>query len=60
MTYLKKKNIDEAIHQKLRKKDFYESDMHNIYNLIVGQTNKQLQEKAASDATFQAVKTETR
>ena len=24
MTYLKKKNIDEAIHQKLRKKDVYE------------------------------------
>ena len=58
MTYLKKKNIDKAIRQKLRKKDVYESDMHNIYNLIVGQTNEQLQEKAASDATFQAVKTD--
>ena len=32
--------------------------MHKIYNLIVGQTNKQLQEKAASDAPFQAVKTD--
>ena len=58
MTYLEKKNIDEAIRQKLRKKDVYESDMHKIYNLIVGQTNEQLQEKAASDATFQAVKTD--
>ena len=56
MTYLEKKNIYEAIRQKLRKKDVYESDMHNIYNLIVGQTNEQLKEKAALDATFQAVK----
>ena len=40
MTYLKKNNIDEAIRQKLRKKDVYESYMQNIYNLIVGQTNK--------------------
>ena len=32
--------------------------MHKIYNMIVGQTNEQLQEKAASDATFQAVKTD--
>ena len=58
MTYLKKKNIDEAIHQNLRKKHVYESDMHKIYNLIVVQTNEQLQEKAASDATFEAVKTD--
>ena len=58
MTYLKKKNIDEAIHQNLRNKDVYESDMQKIYNLIVGQTNEQLQEKAASDATFQAVETD--
>ena len=58
MTYLKKKNIDEAIRQRLRKKDVYESDMHKIYNLIVGQTNEQLQEKAASDATSQVVKTD--
>ena len=57
MTYLEKNNIDEAIQKRLRKKDFYESDVHNIYNIIVGRTNKQLQEKAASDATFQAVNT---
>ena len=30
--------------------------MHKIYNLILGQMNEQLQERAASDATFQAVK----
>ena len=53
MTYLKKKNTDEAIRQKLRKKDVYESFIHNIYNLIVGQKNEQLHEMAASDATFQ-------
>ena len=58
MTYLKKKNINEAIRQKLRNKDVYKSDMHKIYNLIVGQKNEQLQEKAASNATFQAVKTD--
>ena len=43
MTYVEKKNIDESIQQKLRKKDVYESDMHKIYNLILVQTNKQLQ-----------------
>ena len=32
--------------------------MHKIYNLIVGETNEQLQEKAVSDATLQAVKTD--
>ena len=58
VTYLEKKNIDEAIRQKLRKKDVYKSDMHKIYTLIVGQTSEQLQEKAALDATFQAVKTD--
>ena len=58
MTYLKKKNIDEAIRQNLRKKDVYESDMHKIYNLIVCQKNEQLQYKAGSDATFQVVKTD--
>ena len=58
MTYLKKINIDEAILQKLRNKDVYKSYMHTIYNIILGQTNEQLQEKAASDSTFQAVKTE--
>ena len=47
MTYLEKKNIDEAFHQKLRKKDVYKSDMHKIYNLIVGQKNEQLQVKSA-------------
>ena len=30
MTYLNKNNIDEAIRQKLRKKDVYKSDMHKI------------------------------
>ena len=30
--------------------------MHNIWNLIVGKTNEQLQEKAVSDTTFQVVK----
>ena len=58
MTYPEKKNIDEAIRQKLRKKDLYESDMHKIYNLIVVQTNEQLHEKAALDDTFQAVNTD--
>ena len=43
MTYLEKNNINEAIRQNLRKKDVYESEMHKIYNLIVGQTNEQLQ-----------------
>ena len=32
--------------------------MHKIYNIIAGQKNKQLQEKAGSDANFQAVKTD--
>ena len=41
-TYLKNNNIDEAIRQKFKKRDLYETNMHNIYNLIVGQTNKQL------------------
>ena len=47
ITYTDKKNIDEDKRQNLRKKDAYDSDMHKIYNLIVGQTNEQLQEKAA-------------
>ena len=55
MTYIEKNNIDEAIFQKLRKKDVYKSDMHKIYNIIVGQTNEQLQEKAALYAIFQEV-----
>ena len=57
ITYLKNDNIDEAIRQKLRKKDEYETDKHKIYNIIVGHTNEVPQEKAASDATFQTVKT---
>ena len=52
MNYLKKKNIDKAIHQKLSKKDVYETYRQNIYNIILVQTNKQPQEKVASDATF--------
>ena len=56
MNYLGKKNIDEAIYQKPRKKYVYDTDMHKIYNFIVGQKNKQLQDKAASDTTFQVVK----
>ena len=52
MTYLKKKNIDKAICHKLRKKYVYGNNIHKIYNLIVSQTNEQLQEKAASGATF--------
>ena len=55
MTYLKNKTIDKAIRQKLRNKDAYKIDMHKIYNLILGQTKNLLQEKAAPDATFQAV-----
>ena len=39
MTYLEKNNIDRAIRQTLRNKDVYKSDMHKIYNIIVGQTN---------------------
>ena len=58
MTYLDTNNIYESIRKKLRKKDVYESDMHKIYNLIVGQTNEQSKEKADSDATFQAVMTD--
>ena len=56
MTYLWNKNIDKAIHQKPSKKDVHEIYMHNIYNLIVADTNKPLQDKAAPDTTFQAVK----
>ena len=58
MNNLKENNIDEAIRQNQRNKDVYKSDMHKIYNLIVGQTNEQLQYRAASDATFQEVKTD--
>ena len=57
MAYLKKKTINDSIHHKLRKKNVYETDMHSIYNIIVVQTNKKLQENATLDATFWAVKT---
>ena len=30
ITYLKKKNIDEAIRQKMRNKDVYETDINTI------------------------------
>ena len=43
MTYLWKKNINEATHQNLRNKDVYESDINNIYNIIVVQTHEKLQ-----------------
>ena len=39
MNYLEKKNIDKAICQKSSNKDVYETVIHNIYNIIVGQTN---------------------
>ena len=58
MNYLEENNIDEAIRQNLSNNDVYKSDMRKIYNLIVGQTNEQIQEKAASDATLQAVNTD--
>ena len=35
----------------------YETDIHKIYNIIVGQTNEKIQENSALDATFQAFKT---
>ena len=47
MTYIENNNINDAIRQNLRNKGVYQSDMHKIYNLILGQTNEQLQEKAA-------------
>ena len=36
----------------------YESDMHKICNLSAVKTNEQLQDKAVSYATFQAVNTD--
>ena len=57
MTYRKSKYIEEAISQKIKKKDVYQTDTHKIYNLIVGQINKRLQEKAELDATWKEVKT---
>ena len=35
ITYLEENNTDESILQNMSKKDVYESEMHNIYNLIV-------------------------
>ena len=57
VNYLENRSIDKAIRQKLRNKDMYETDLHKIYNLIVGQTNEKFQEKAAYDTTLQAVNT---
>ena len=57
ISYLEKKIIYEAICQKLRKNDVYKTDMHKICNLTLGQTNKQLQDKMASDTTFKVTKT---
>ena len=37
MTYFDRNNTNESIRQNLRKKYVYKLDMHNIYNLIVGQ-----------------------
>ena len=56
MAYLENKDTNEVIYKKLSKRDEYETDMNIIYNLIVGHTNEQIQEKAESDATFHTVK----
>ena len=58
INYIERKNIDEAIHKNLSKKDFYESNMQNIYNIIVGQMNYHSQERSELEATFQAVDTD--
>ena len=39
VVYLENKNIYEAICHKLRNKYVYETDMQNIYNLVVGHKN---------------------
>ena len=57
MTYLEKETFDKAICQKPRKKNVCKTDMHKIYKIIVGNKNEQIQDKAALDATLQAVKT---
>ena len=57
MTHLEKNNIDEVTCQKLRKKYVYENDMQKIYNILVYQTNDQLHDNSASEATLQVVKT---
>ena len=56
MNNLKENNINKSIYQKLSNKDEYETNMHKIYNLIVGQNNEQFQDKAESDTTFWSVK----
>ena len=56
IAHLKKNNIYKAIHQKLRNRDVYETGTHKIYNIILSQTNDQLQYKASSDSTLQVVK----
>ena len=58
MTCPEKNNTDKSILQNISKKDVYKLDMHKIYNLVIGQTNEQSQEKAALDATFKAVNTD--
>ena len=58
MTYLENNNIDEDIRQKLRKKDMYGTEMHNIYNIIMDNKNDKLKYKVASDSTFQLVKSD--
>ena len=55
--YLKKKNIDEAIHQKMRKKYIYMKPRCKRYTISSwARLTKKLQEKAASYATSQVVK----
>ena len=39
MTYVEKKNINEAICPKLRNGDEYETDIHKIYNIILVYNN---------------------
>ena len=57
MTYLKNKNIEKAISVNLSNKYVYATNMHSIYNIIVGQTKNQPQEKLISYATFQVANT---
>ena len=44
MTYIKKKNINDAIHQNFRKRNVLKTNMHKIYNLIMGYKNEQPQD----------------
>ena len=55
MTYLEKNIVDEAVRQKMSKKDVNKTEMDNIYNLIVSHTNEQLHEKLSPNATSQAI-----